>query len=64
MAGAIGAVTGNGIGIASMAQAVTVMPCRYLDATGKSLPPPAEKPVYTDMHLDAPLNACRERRPD
>ena len=35
MAGAIGAVTGNGIGIASMAQTVTVMPCRYLDATGK-----------------------------
>ena len=61
MAGAIGAVTGNGIGIASMAQAVTLMPCRYLDATGKPLPPPAEKP---DMHLDAPLNACRERRPD
>ena len=33
MAEAIGAVTGNGIGIASMAQVVTLMLCRCLDTS-------------------------------
>ena len=35
IAGAIGATTGNSIGIASTAQSVTILACRYLDSTGR-----------------------------
>ena len=35
--GAVGATTGNDIGIASVPQTVTIIPCRYLDATGELL---------------------------
>ena len=32
--GAVAATTNNGVGIASIPQTVTVIPCRYLDSTG------------------------------
>ena len=32
--GAVGATTNNNVGIASVPQTVTIIPCRYLDATG------------------------------
>ena len=34
MAGAIGATTNNGAGVASAAQLVTIIPCRFMGATG------------------------------